>query len=142
MLVEVAIVSLSNDLPVLGCPIHGSNIISCRPILNQAEARSLKMPTDNNKNINHVGSISQDGAYCHVTPCKLCVLLEPKVFVSIRNIRAFMFSFEESINRLNSFGSSCWPRVPMREPALLEYTKWFGVKKIMKILIEAFGTKV
>jgi hypothetical protein len=39
---EVAIVSLSNDFPMLSCPIHkGNNRILYSPVVKQAEVQSL-----------------------------------------------------------------------------------------------------
>jgi hypothetical protein len=47
MHVEVAVVSLSNDLRVIGCPLHGmSNRISYSSAVNQIEVGYILVPTD------------------------------------------------------------------------------------------------
>jgi hypothetical protein len=58
MLVEVVIVSLSNDFPVLDCSIHTGN----KEFLTaQAEVRSLQVNTYI-QNIYDTGCVSQEGA--------------------------------------------------------------------------------
>jgi hypothetical protein len=135
MLVEVDIVSLSNGLPVLGCPIHrGNNKISLSPVVKQVEVRTLSSPQRYAENIHHV---SQEGAYCHMIPShEWIVLLELNGYLfPLRSTTAFKFSFERSINRRNSLGSCCWTRASMRKSTLYSTISWSPEKEMIKRIL-------
>jgi hypothetical protein len=67
--VEVVIVSLSTDFPVLGCPIHGgNNRISYSAVVNQAEVQSLSSLHRYASYICHAEFVLQDDAYCLMIP--------------------------------------------------------------------------
>jgi hypothetical protein len=66
VLIEV-IILLSNDFPVLRCPIHrGNNRILYSSGVNQTEVRSPSSLHRYAESIYHIGYASQDGTYCHM----------------------------------------------------------------------------